>query len=133
MPNGRQARRWRGEDEDGGNPDAGLPSVGSRAGSSATHRPPQLAITGGSRPASRVIGSIPIGGSPAQSPFGHGRVAGSDPAARDTLTVRPELRLPPHLSPAFISSSPKHPPSACCRPLYAGFALPLDRFRLRHC
>src|ERR1700684_2539497 len=52
MRNRRQASRWSGEGEDGGNPDAGLPPVGSRAGSSATDRPPQLTITGGSRPAS---------------------------------------------------------------------------------
>ena len=39
---------------------------------------------------------------------------------------RAESRLRPQVSPAFISHSPKHPPSAYCRPLYAGFALPLD-------
>src|ERR1700722_2047625 len=49
MRNGRQASRWGGEDEDDGNPDAGLPSVGSRAGSSATYWPPRLTVTGGSR------------------------------------------------------------------------------------
>jgi hypothetical protein len=45
MPNGRHASRWCGEDEDGGNPDAGLPSVGARAGSRAAHRPPNGLLT----------------------------------------------------------------------------------------
>ena len=46
--------------------------------------------------------------------------------------ARVQVAASPQVSSAFIFHSPKHPPSAYCWPLYAGFALPW-MVSLRNC